>query len=329
MALPANASVVSSGLAAYPSIYFNTVALDTLRANLFLYPACEQKPMPENQGVVQRVYDHTAFGANTTAATEGTPGAGQVLTQNTRDITLSQYVDYVSFSDKVIRTAFVDTVADGVAELTFRGALSVDTVISTALDTASNSDSATRIELNDGNFMTAAISRKAAYGLRKVNVKPKANGLFYGILPSVMAFDMVNDATAGGFIDLTKYAANTNDLNLNGVGQTNAARIGVVGGVEWFESNALPTETNWQSSANNAYHAYVLGFNGMIASGLGKDQLGQKNFKVTVSRFNEAISADPALQIPAVAAYNFFFGVAKRPGSINGFRRIRGESSIG
>jgi N4-gp56 family major capsid protein len=329
MALPAAASVVSSGLGAYPTLYFNTVALDTLRSNLFLYPGCDQKPMPENVGVVQRIYDHTAFSSNTTGATEGTPGAGQVLSQNTRDLTLTQYVDYLSFSDKVIRTAFVDTVADGVSELTFRGALSVDTVISTTLDTASNSDSATRIELNDGTYMSASVSRKAAYGLRKVNVKPKANGLFFGVLPSVMAFDMVNDATAGGFIDLTKYAANTNDLNINGVGQNGGARIGVIGGVEWFESNALPTETNWQSSANNAYHAYVLGTNGIVASGLGKDQLGQKNFKVTVTRFKEAISADPALQIPVVAAYNFFFGAVKRPGSTNGFRRIRGESSIG
>jgi hypothetical protein len=106
-------------------------------------------------------------------------------------------------------------------------------------------------------------------------------------------------------------------------------RVGNIGGVEWYESNALPTETNWQSSTHNGYHAYVFGLNAFIASSLGKTQLGQKNFSVKVSKFDQPIAVDPANQIAAAAAYNFYFGVTKRTGNTAGFRRIRGESSIG
>jgi len=294
-----------------------------------MYPACELKVMPDRSGVAMRIFNYSAFTANTTPATEGQPpSSGQNLTQNTRDITLSQYVDYVSFSDEVVLTGISDTVEEGSVELGYRGALSVDTVISTAVDTAANSDSATRIDVHDGSYMTAALSRKAAWGLRSKNVKPKDNGNFFGIIHSLSAYDMVNDTTAGGFTDLQKYSDTLAAANPALVG-IKGARIGVVGGVEWFESNAVPTETNWESSANNAYHAYVFGKNAFFASSLGKTKLNQKNFSVSVKRFDGGNSLDPAALILAAASYNFFFGVAKRPSSINAFRRIRCESSIG
>jgi N4-gp56 family major capsid protein len=328
MALPAAASVVSSGLSAYPTVYYEKSALKTLRSNLFLYGGCETRNMPNQAGVATQIYDYAAFTANTTAATEGTPGAGQALTQNVRTITLSQYVDWISFSDKVVKTAISDTVAQGSAELGFRGALSVDTVISTTLDTAANSDSATRIEIADGSYMTAAKARTAVWALRAVNVQPKADGLFYGVLPSVMAFDLLNDNSAGGAADLQKFADSLAVSNPSLVG-IQANRVGNIGGVMWYESNALPTEAHWQSSANVGYHAYVLGFEALIASSLDKADLGQKNFSVKTTYFDQPTAADPASQITAAAAYNFFFGVSKRTGSTNGFRRIRGESSIG
>lgn len=327
MALPAAASVISSGLAAYPTIFYDRVALATLRSNLYLYPACELKNMPEKSGVALQMFDYSAYAANTVAATEGTPtGNGQALTQNVRTITLSNYVDFITFSNVVTLTAISDVVAEGASELAFRGALSVDTVISTTVDTAANSDSATRIDVNDGSFMTAALSRRSAMSLRSTNTKPKTNGYFYGVIPSLQAFDLINDASAGGYIDLQKYTDGLAKNNLEGIKDN---RLGVVGGVEWFESNALPTETNWQSSAHIGYHAYVFGFNAFQASSLGKTDLGQKNFAVKVAKFDQPTPVDPGNQITAAASYNFFFGVAKRTGSINGFRRIRSESSIG
>jgi hypothetical protein len=176
--------------------------------------------------------------------------------------------------------------------------------------------------------MTTAIARQAYWGLRKSNIKPKPNGKFFGVIPSVMAYDLVNDNTAGGALDLQKYSDNLASQNPALVG-IQGARVGVVGGVDWYESNALPSETNWQSSSHNAYHAYVFGLNAFIAASLGKTDLGQKNFSVDVKRFANGNSIDVAGVIAAGVSYNFHFGVVKRTGSTNGFRRIRGESTIG
>lgn len=328
MALPTAASVVSSGLGGFPTVYYDRVALDTLYANLFMYPACDLKTMPDMSGVAMQIFDYTKMSANTTAVTEGTPGSGQTLSQNTATINLSNYADFVSFSNKVVLTAISDTVSEGSALLAYRGALSVDTVISTAVDTQANSSSTSRIEVNDGSYMTAAIARQAAWGLRAKDVKPKANGLFFGIIHSLAAYDLVNDSSAGGTLDLQKYSDSLASSNPALVG-IKGARIGNVGGVEWFESNAVPTETNWQSSSHNAYHSYVFGHQAFIASSLGRTNLNQKNFTVNVRRYDQGNSIDVAGLIAAAAFYNFFFGVVKSTGSVDKFRRIRSESSIG
>lgn len=332
MALPTAASVVSSGLSGYPTVYYDRVALDTLQSNLWFYPACDLKVMPDMSGVAMQIFDYTAMAANTTPATEGTPGSGQALTQNTGTINLSNYVDYVSFSNKVVLTAISNTVAEGSALLAYRGALSVDNVISTAIDVQANGNaSVDDIEVADGSYLTAAIARKAAWQLRSKNVKPKSSGLFFGITHSLTAYDLVNDSTAAGFTDLQKYSESLASDNPALVG-IKGSRIGNVGGVEFYESNAVPTETNWQSSSHTAYHTYVIGHQALIASSLGKTNLNQKNFSVKVQNFPAGSnSLDPGGLIAAAAAYNFFFGVvvAPTPSNTDRFRRIRSESSIG
>lgn len=331
MALPTAASVISSGLAGYPTVYYNRVAEPTLQANLFFYRACELRTMPDMSGVAMQIFNYTKMAANTTAVTEGTPAAGQTLTQNTKTINLSNYADYVSFSNKVVLTAISDTVAEGSALLAYRGALSVDNVTSTAVDTAANSDTVACIEVNAGSYMTAALARQACWQLRSKDVKPKPNGLFFSLIHSLSAYDLVNDASAGGTLDLQKYADSTAPKNQALVG-IQGQRIGNIGGTEWYESNAVPTETNWQSTSKIAYHNYTFGYGAFLASSLGRTNLDQKNFSVTVRRYDQGNSIDVAGLIAAAAFYNFFYGLVSSPdtaNSINHFRRIRVQSSIG
>jgi len=179
MALPTAASVLSTGLAGYPTVYYDRVSLDVLQSNLFFYPACELKVMPDMSGVAMQVFNYLKMAANTSAVGEGTPQAGQTLTQQTKTINLSNYADYVSFSNKVVLTAISDTVAEGAALLGYRGALSVDNITMVAFDTAANGDAVANLDINDGTYMTAALARKAAWQLRSKDVKPKKNGLFF------------------------------------------------------------------------------------------------------------------------------------------------------
>lgn len=331
MALPTAASVVSSGLGGYPTVYYDRVAAKTLQSNLFQYPACNLKTMPDMSGVAMQIFNYTKMAANTTAVTEGTPGAGQTLTQNTKTINLSNYADYVSFSNKVVLTAISDTVAEGAALLGYRGALSVDNIISTAVDTAANGDAVANLDIANGSYMTAALARKAGWQLRAKDVKPKPNGLFFGIIHSLSAYDMINDSSAGGTLDLQKYADTTAPNNQALVG-IQGQRVGNIGGTEWYESNAVTVIANWTSTVNNAYCNYTYGDEALFASSLGRTNLNQKNFSVTVRRYDQGNSIDVAGLIAAAAFYNFFFGVVTSPdtaNSINHFRRIRVESSIG
>lgn len=285
--------------------------------------------MPNRNGVVMQIFGYSAFSANTTAATEGTPGSGQTLTQNTRSITLSQYADYITLSDKVDKTALTDVLSEGASEIGFRGAITVDTVINTTVDVAANSDSATQINITHGSYMTASKARQAAQSIRSANGKPKDNGLFYGIIHSLVAFDLINDSNTNSVSDLQKYTDTLAANNPARLGVSMANRVAVVGGVEWWESNNVATQTNWQSSSSTAYFNYVFGKDAVFASSLGKTALGQKNFSVSVDRFAQGTqSLDPAGLIAAAASYNFFFGCAVRPGSTNLFRRIACEASI-
>jgi N4-gp56 family major capsid protein len=329
MAWP-NASVVSSGLGAYPTVYYDRKALDTLRNHLSLYPVIDSKKMPDMSGVVMQIFNYSAFAANTVAVTEGTPGNGQALSQNTGSITLSQYSDYISFSDKSVLTAISDIVTEGSEELGYRGALSVDTVIREQLDLDANGSAAARIDLNDGTYLTASKIRQAVYSLRSANIKTKADGKFKGVVHSLTAFDLVNDSTAGGFIDLMKYTENNAKRLQEGItgGWEGPNRIGEVGGCELFESNNMKSYATWQSSAHTAYMTIVIGRNAYVQSSLGKTELGEKNFSIKVTKNPPVTAVDPQGLIKAFAAYNFFYGLVKRPDSTPGFRRIRCESSL-
>jgi N4-gp56 family major capsid protein len=311
-------------------LYWEKTGLDTLFANLFLYNAIEKKTMPNRSGLVMRLWDFSAMSANTTPATEGTPASGQALTDNTRDLTLSQFVDYISVSDITDKAHIVDMMGIASEQLGYRGALTVDTVISTAVDVAANADSNARIEVNDGSYMTGKISRQAAAQLRNAKIKPKANGLYFGVCSPLVSFDLQTDTNTNSVGDLQKYSESLASNNPALVGVRKNAFVAQIGGVEWFESAALPSETNWQSTTHNAYHNYVFGLNAFIGASLGNTALGQKNFAVGAKRFKAGDNVfDIGGQIALAAYYNFLFGVVKRTGSTAGYRRIRVESSIG
>jgi N4-gp56 family major capsid protein len=166
-AFPPTAASVGTSVANYPSVYYDRTGVEELHANLHLYQALETKPMPQKAGVAMQIYGFVKLAANTTAATDGTPQtAGVALTASTNTVTLSQYIDYVTYSDKLILTGISPIVEEGSRLLGYRGALTVDTVISAAVDTVTGTDTATKIDVAHSSFMTTSIARKAVQQLR-------------------------------------------------------------------------------------------------------------------------------------------------------------------
>lgn len=331
MPLPTAASVVSSGLAAYPSIYFDRVGVSVLQSNLAFYGGLDLKIMPDRNGTVMQIFDHSKMAGNTTPVTEGTPFSGQPINQNIRQLSLNQYADYISISDKVDKTQLIDQGKAASELLGYRGALSVDNLIQAVLEAAATADATTRIDLADGVYLTASKVRQGVFSLRSTDTPPKANGLFYGVTHPLTGFDLINDSSAGGFQDLWKYTDGSKASMANGISSNHDGtpnKIATIGGAEIFESSNAPSYAAWQSSVHTAFATYLIGRNAIFGSSLGKTQLGQKNFSVEMRRYDQGNSLDPAALIRAAVVYNFFFGAAVRPGAINGFRRIRCESSL-
>ena len=104
-AFPPTSASVNTSVANYPSVYYDRVGVEELHSNLHLYQALEEKVLPQKAGVAMQIYGFNKLAANTTAATDGTPQtAGVALTASTGTITLSQYVDYCTYSDKLLLT---------------------------------------------------------------------------------------------------------------------------------------------------------------------------------------------------------------------------------
>lgn len=325
---PVAASQLVSNTAQSAAVYYDRTAVEELRNNLHLYQCLETKPMPTKFGSVMQIYGYTKLAANTTAATDGTPqSVGVALTASTGSITLSQYVDYVTYSDKLILQGISPIVEEGSRLLGYRGGLTVDTVISAAIDTAATADATTKIDVAHSSYMTTSIARKAVMQLRSVDVRPKANGKYRGVISALLAFDLINDSNAGGFQDIFRYI-NPQAL-VQGVNPSNDL-VATVGGAEWYESNSLPVVSAFASTGVNGYRAYLFGKDAFFAASLEKtlDGMGN-NFSVQSKTFDGTNSLDPAGQIRAASVYNFHFGLAKRPQGVNGFRRITSESSIG
>lgn len=327
MALPSVASVLTSGLAQYPTVFYDRTAIAFLRNNLCLYNCIDKKPMPAKAGVAMQIFGYTKTTSNTVTATEGTPGAGIALTASTGTITLGQYIDYVTYSDKSVLTNISPVATEGAELLAYRGALTVDNVINAVVDTAAAADSTARIDNAHLTYMTASVNRKAAAQLRSVDAKPREGGLFMGAISSLLSFDLINDSNAGGFQDAFRYI---DPKALQSSVDANTQRVAVIGNVDWYESNALPTVANFASTGVNGYRGYVFGKDAFFGASLSKTDLGQRNFSVQSSEYAPGSNAvDPAGTIRASSAYNFFFGVAKRPQGVATYRRITSESTIG
>ena len=329
MALPTVSSVLTSNIAQYPTVYYDRTAVKELHANLHMYPCIDQKPMPDRSGVAMQIFGYVKLGANTTPSTDGTPqAAGVALTASTATLSLSQYVDYVSYSDKVILTNIDPVIEAGARLLAYRGALTVDNLIITAVDTVAAADAVARIDLSHLSYMTASVGRKAAAQLRSVDAVPRSGGLFQGVIHSLLTFDLINDSGASGYQDAFRFI-NPKQLQ-NDVDQAGDQRVAILGGISWTESNNTTVTANYQSTGVNGYTAYVFGQDAFFCSSLGKTALGQKNFSVQTKMYDGTNSLDPAGVIRAASVYSFYFGIKGRPQSAtNTFRRIRSESTIG
>lgn len=327
------ASIVSSNLAGYPSIYFDKQAIESLHADLCFWNAATNKTVPRNSGRVIQLHSYGVYAANTTPASEGVPPAPLSINNPISTLTLAEYSDYATFSRNVELTALADLMSETAIEMGYRSQLSIDKIISTTADTYATATAATQIDLGIGVYVSAETVRQAAASLNNVNAMKFKNGRFYAVVSPLVAYDIINDPSSAGAADLTKYTAANANQNLAGNPNN---YVTTVGGVELYSSTAVPTYSNYSSGGTLGQGSFFFGRDALIQSDLllDSDQATRKDqrsaFNVTVKNFLDTPqSTDPTGMIAASAGYYFQYGVtANRPDATPTFRRVRSQTSI-
>jgi N4-gp56 family major capsid protein len=161
-----------------------------------------RRKLPDRNGRVIQLYGYDLFAANTTPGTEGTVGTGINPTTSVRNVAVNQYFDFASFSDILVETAIDPIVENTAAEMGYRAALTANVLARTEFEAEASADSTIVISCTDNEFLSASLTRQAVMSLRGADVRPQTDGLFAGIISPFAAFDLLNDNTAGGVIDI-------------------------------------------------------------------------------------------------------------------------------
>ena len=312
---PASNLTTTGTLAHLATVWYNRKALDQLKVIFRFLLATEPDILPRRNGKVVQWFRYSLLGANTSASTEGAVGTGLALTTTTVSATVAEYSDFITVSTFLEETAIDPIVQNAAEQLGYRAGLSVDTIVRTEFDSTASPEIATL-----GSALTAADLRQAVALLKGANVMPKMGDDFVGIIHPYVVFDLQSDNTAGGFVDVLKYAQPGNFLN---------GEVGRVGGVRLFQTTNVKTSG---TAPNVKYYVYVVG-KGAVGSvdlaGSGPSRVQdpkREAFRINTIRGGPQI-ADPEGMIGAAVSYRYVF-VTKILDTTYRYRMIPSDASI-
>lgn len=299
---PASVLTSTAGLSHLASIYYDRVAVENLKANLPFVAATSRRKLPDRNGKTIQLFGYDLLPANTTPGTEGTVGTGINPTTSVRTVTVNQYFDFASFSDILVETAIDPIVENTAAEMGYRAALTANTLARQEFEAEALAVPAVQIALTDNEFLSASIVRQAVMSLRGADVRPQADGVFVGIIHPFAAFDLMNDNTAGGVIDILKYHREGSEELQRGI---QGYRVIELAGCKFIETTTASTFANYPSSGKTGYGTYVVGQDAIFSVSLGATEIPeQRNFQLMVRNWEPSV-ADPARVVGASVAYNF------------------------
>lgn len=316
---PAGNLTTTGSLAHLATVWYNRRALDQLKQMFRFLGVCEPDVLPLRMGKTVQWFRYSLFGANTTPASEGTVGTSLALTSSTVSATVEEYSDFITLSSLLEETA-IDPIRQNAAEqLGYRAGLSVDTIARTEFD----SNAGARIATLGASF-SAADGRRAVALLNGLNIQPRDGGDFVGVIHPYISYDLKSDNTAGGFIDMLRYA------NPSAMGESLVGEVGKAGGVRYVESTNVRTSG---TAPNVLYDTYIVGKGGIGAVDLGGrgpsrvEDPKRQNFKVNVISGGPQI-ADPEGKIGAAVSYRYVFAVQTLDSTNLRYRVVQADASL-
>lgn len=299
---PASNTTQSAGLTHLATVFYKREGLSVLRQMNRFMSVCEPDDIPSRSGKTVQWFRYSTFSANVVPSAEGVVGNGLSLTTTTVSATVDQYSDFLSLSRLLKITAIDDMVINASKELSYRASISVDTICRIEFD------SNTGTSVNPA-LVGASLTRQDVVNtvgrMRAINVMPRSDGNFAGIIHPYITIDLMSDNTAGGFIELSKYTVNkAGDYPTNG-------EVGMCAGVRFFESTNVGTSG---TAPNVLYNCYIVGQGAVGAVALAgngpQNVVNPQNemFKLNVIN-TDANPADPEGQISTYISYWFAFAV--------------------
>jgi N4-gp56 family major capsid protein len=173
----------------------------------------------------------------TSTLTEGVAPTAVALSSSKVDVSVAQYGNLVDITDvaKVKSpVALIDEAADRVS---FNANESIDQISRDAIAASgtpfyAGTGNTTRSEVAAGDVMTAATLRKLGATMFKNKLMPYDGRHYLFIATAEQEYDLRNDSSTGGFIDVNKYARPEQILN---------GEIGVLEGFRVIKAQNGPT----------------------------------------------------------------------------------------
>jgi N4-gp56 family major capsid protein len=295
---PAINTTQSAGLSPVTTqIYYKKTGLDRLTQTFRMYSAGDPDDIPKRSGRTVQWYRFNLLGANTTPSADGVVGIPLPLSGASFQATVEVYSDFTNLSTLLIDTAINDMVAQAAEDMSYRAALSVDLTVRTEVES-----NPTAIRQTQGMYFSAADINASITFLKAANVMPRDDGGWLLILHPYMTYDLLSDNTAGGFVEVMKYA------------DPNRFISGEIGRI--FNTRIVET-TNVATVGTNPtkYHGYFFGKGGLgvvSLAGRGPNNVTdprRSTFNVDVIKGEKSIY-DPEGQIGAAVSY-YYVMVAK------------------
>lgn len=296
----------SAGLPQAQAIIQRRTALDVLEKSLRFPEACFDDKVAMQQGRTVQWYRPNNFPtASLAPAVEGDIPTGLIYTARTIRATLGNYTDYVALSSFLTDTSPTPDLQDAGDRLGYRGALRVDDLTKRVIDAESTGTAQAPL----GTYLTAKDLRNSRTQLSNANVQgmAKHQGMFWTVMSPVNSYDLVNDPTVGGLLDITKYNMDVEASNL--VRYQKSGYLKPISGCLPIESTNVTTTT---SGGNTYYRVYVFGEGGYgkVTLNIKQPQMnsggGQPaRFNVTIQKGQGPTPYDPTGEMGGFASYNF------------------------
>lgn len=325
---PAGSTTTSGLLPHLNVVYYSRKALSQVKKQFRFAAVSEPDEIPRRSGKQVQWYRYLTLGSNTTPAPEGTVGAAIPQQSATVTATVSEYADFSSISTLADEVAIDPITTNHSINLGYRGGLTVDTIVRTEFDANLSSVSIA----TSGTYASVLDLKKCVAFLRANDVLPKGDDCFYGVIHPYTVFDLQADNTAGGFIDVMKWA--NPKVFIEGQAAEDGA-MGEVGGVRmWTTTNVGTSGT----APNVLYNAYVVGAGavGRVAlQGSGPSYVVNpavvgspgEDFNVKVVRGGPN-PADPEGMIGAFVSYRFVFTAKTLDSTTYRYRILQCDASL-